>query len=64
MNMLGLVKCTYRTNSTLLKILAFAPYTSLCQSRICKADLAYLTYRMLQRQLIDLSGLKLDHRQV
>jgi hypothetical protein len=36
----------------------------LCQYRLCKADHAYLTYLMLQRQLIHLNGLKLDHRQV
>jgi hypothetical protein len=36
----------------------------LCQSRLCKADHAYLTYLMLQRQLSHLNGRKLDHRQV
>jgi hypothetical protein len=36
----------------------------LCQCRLCKADHAYLTYLMLQRQLSHMNGLKLDHRQV
>jgi hypothetical protein len=35
-----------------------------CQCRLCKADHAYLTYLMLQRQLSHLNGRKLDHRQV
>jgi hypothetical protein len=64
MNMLGRVKCTYRTCSTLLKILPFALYKVLCQYRLCKADRAYHTYLMLQRQLRHLIGRKLDHRQV
>jgi hypothetical protein len=34
------------------------------QSRLCKADHAYLTYLMLQRQLSHLNGRRLDHRQV
>jgi hypothetical protein len=32
----------------------------LCQSRLSKADHAYLTYLMLQRQLSQLNGSKLD----
>jgi hypothetical protein len=36
----------------------------LCQYRLCKADHAYLTYLMLQRQFSHLNGRKLDHRQV
>jgi hypothetical protein len=36
----------------------------LCQSVLCKAGHAYLTYLMLQRQLSHLNGRKLDHRQV
>jgi hypothetical protein len=35
----------------------------LCQYRLCKADHAYLTYLMLQRQLSHSNGRKLDHRQ-
>jgi hypothetical protein len=35
-----------------------------CQSRLCRADQAYLTYHMLQRERIHLNGLKLDHHQV
>jgi hypothetical protein len=35
----------------------------LCQSKLCKADHAYLTYLMLQ-QLSHLNGHKLDHCQV
>jgi hypothetical protein len=34
------------------------------QYRLCKAEYAYLTYLMLQRQLSHLNGSKLDHRQV
>jgi hypothetical protein len=34
----------------------------LCQSRLCKADHAYIKYLMLQRQLSQLNGRKLDHR--
>jgi hypothetical protein len=36
----------------------------LCQSRLCKAYHAYLTYLMLQRQLSHLNGPKLERRQV
>jgi hypothetical protein len=36
----------------------------ICQSRLCKADHAYLTYFMLQRQLNHLNGRKFDHRQM
>jgi hypothetical protein len=36
----------------------------LCQSRLYRADHAYLTYLMLQWQLSHLNGHKLDHRQV
>jgi hypothetical protein len=36
----------------------------LCQYRLYRADHAYLTYLMLQRQLVNLKGRKLDHRQV
>jgi hypothetical protein len=36
----------------------------LCQYRLYRADHAYLTYLMLQRQLSHLNGRKLDHRQV
>jgi hypothetical protein len=43
----------------LLKILRFG----LCRSRLCSADPAYLTYRMLQWQLSHLNGHKLDHCQ-
>jgi hypothetical protein len=56
MNRLSFVKYTYRTCSMLLKILPCALYTSpLCQSRLPKADV-YLTYLMLQRQLIHLNA--------
>jgi hypothetical protein len=58
------VKCTYRTYSMLLKILAFALYTSLCQYRLCKSDHAYLTYIILQRQISHLNSRKIDRRQV
>jgi hypothetical protein len=34
------------------------------QYSLCKADYSYLTYLMLQRQLGNLNGRKLDHRQV
>jgi hypothetical protein len=37
---------------------------TLCQSRLCKADHAYLTYLMLQREVSHLNGRKLDHRKV
>jgi hypothetical protein len=36
----------------------------LCPSRICKADHAYFSYLMLQRQITHMNGRKLDHRQV
>jgi hypothetical protein len=36
----------------------------LCQCRLYRADHAYLTYLLLQRQLSYLNGRKLDHRQV
>jgi hypothetical protein len=36
----------------------------LCQYRLYRADHAYLTYLMLQRQLTHLNGRKLDHSQV
>jgi hypothetical protein len=36
----------------------------LCQYRLCKADHAYHVYLMLQRQLSNLNGRKLDHGQV
>jgi hypothetical protein len=36
----------------------------LCQSRLCAADHANLTYLMLQRQLNLFNGRKLDRRQV
>jgi hypothetical protein len=36
----------------------------LCQYRLCRADLAYLTCLTLQRQLSHLNGRKLDRRQV
>jgi hypothetical protein len=36
----------------------------LCQYRHCKAEHAYLTYLILQRQLSHLNGRKLCHRQV
>jgi hypothetical protein len=47
MNMLALVKCTYRTYSKLLKILAFALYTSplpvqALQSRSCLSYVIFL----------------------
>jgi hypothetical protein len=48
----------------LLKILTFALYTSFLSVHSCKADHAYLTYLMLQRQFSHFSGRKLDHRQV
>jgi hypothetical protein len=35
-----------------------------CQYRLCKADHAYLTYLMVQRQLSYLNNRKLDHQQV
>jgi hypothetical protein len=35
----------------------------LSQHRLCKAGHAYLTYLMLQRQLSNLNGRRLDHRQ-
>jgi hypothetical protein len=34
----------------------------LCQSRLCIADHAYITYLMLQRLLRHFNGRKLDHR--
>jgi hypothetical protein len=62
---LAFVKCTYRTSSILLKILPFYyVYIILCQSTFYKADYAYLTYFMIQRQLSHLNGRKLDQRQV
>jgi hypothetical protein len=56
----------YRTYSMLLKILPFILCTiyKYCQYRLCKADNAYLTYAVLQRQLTHLNGCKLDHRQI
>jgi hypothetical protein len=63
---IGLVfffKRTYRTNRMLLKIIPFALYIVLCQFRLWKADHAYLTYLVLQRQLSHLNGSKLDRRQ-
>jgi hypothetical protein len=36
----------------------------LCQPRLCKADHAYLTYLMLQRQRCHVNGRKTHHRQV
>jgi hypothetical protein len=49
----------------LLKILASALYIQvLCQYRLCKADHAYLTCLMLQRQLSHMNRRKLDRRQV
>jgi hypothetical protein len=61
---LALFKCTYRTYSMLLKILAFALYTSPLSVQAYKADHAYLTYLMLQQQLSHLNGCKLDHHKV
>jgi predicted DNA-binding helix-hairpin-helix protein len=48
----------------LLKILPFALTQVLCQNRLYRADHAYLTYLMLQRELSQMNGLKLDHRQI
>jgi hypothetical protein len=61
-----IVKCMYRIYSTLLKMFAFCIlYVQvLCQYRLYKADHAQLTYLMLRRQLSNLNGRKLDHRQV
>jgi hypothetical protein len=56
-------KRTYRTYSMSFEILPFALYI-FCQYKISKADHAYLTYLMLQRQLSHLNGRKLDNRQV
>jgi hypothetical protein len=49
---LSFFKCSYLTYSMLLKILASALYIQiLCQSRLCKADHAYLTANSIQSQL-------------
>jgi hypothetical protein len=53
MNMLGLSSTVH-----------FAHITCPLQSRLSKADHAYLAYLMPQRQLNHLNGRKLDHRQV
>jgi hypothetical protein len=58
------VKCTYRTCSVLLKILPFAPQTSLLsvqalQSRSCLSYVSYAT-----TAAVNVNGCKLDHRQV
>jgi hypothetical protein len=53
------VKCTYRTYSMLLEILPFALYIYiyvLCQSRLCKADHACLTYTECSRGKGQYSG--------
>jgi hypothetical protein len=42
----------------LLKLFHFHYVQAFCQSRLCKADHAYLTYLMLQRQLSHLNGRK------
>jgi hypothetical protein len=46
------------------KCFPFALYIVLCQYRLYRADHAYITYLILQRQLSHLNGRKLDHRQV
>jgi hypothetical protein len=61
MNMLGLVKCVYRTHKILLKILSFLLYTSPLSVQTLERRLC-LSY--LQRHLIHLNGRKLDHRKV
>jgi hypothetical protein len=54
------VKGTYRTYSMLL-FFRLHYIQTFCQYRLCKADHAYLTYLMLQRQVSHLNGHKLDH---
>jgi hypothetical protein len=61
---LAFVKCKYRIYSILLTILLLHYILVLCPSRLCKAEHAYLTYLMLQRQLSHLNRRKLDRRQV
>jgi hypothetical protein len=64
MGLLPFYNCTYGTCSMLLKILPFCTiHKSFCQYRLRRADHAYVTYLMLQRQLSQLNGRKLHHRQ-
>jgi hypothetical protein len=56
---LSLVKCTYRTYSMLLKILAFALYMSSVSPGFFKAYHACLTYVMLQRHFSHLTYVRL-----
>jgi hypothetical protein len=60
----ALVECRHRTYSMSLKILPFALYTSPLWAQDCKADHAYLTYLLLQRQRSHLNGRNLGRRQV
>jgi hypothetical protein len=63
MNMHGLSSSVRIAHITCYWI--FLHYTQvLCQYRLYRADHAWLTYLMLQRQVTHLNGRKLDHRQV
>jgi hypothetical protein len=65
MNMLGLSSSVRITHIVCYWKFFLVHYTQvLCQSRLCKANHAYLTYLMLQRKLSHVNGRKLDRRQV
>jgi hypothetical protein len=61
---LAFVKCIYRNIACYCKFFLLLSIQVLCQSRLCKADHAYLTYLTLQRQLTHLNGRKLEHCQI
>jgi hypothetical protein len=65
MNMLGLSSGVHFAHIACYWTFFLLHYTQvLCQSRLYRADHAYLTYLMPQRQLCHLNGGKLDHPQV
>jgi hypothetical protein len=65
MNMLGLSSSVHFAHTACYWNFFLLHYAQvLCQYRLYRADHAYLTYLMLQRQLSHFNGLKLDHRQV
>jgi hypothetical protein len=65
MNMLGLSSSVHFAHITCYWKFFLLHYRQvLSQYRLCRADNAYLTYLMLQRQLSHLNGRKIDQRQV
>jgi hypothetical protein len=65
MNMLDLSSCLRIAHKACYWRIFLLYYIQvLCQYRLCKADHAYLTYPMLQRQLNYLNGRKFGHRKV